>query len=294
MNKQSKQMKALIAFAVICIIVGISSISDMLGEIADIFAIISFDLSDIFRLIIMIVFVLSVAYLLQFIFSSLKFKSKRANTITTVVLSMIQYVAAIVIMCWGLTILGVSLSTVFAGVGILALIVGFGAESLIADVITGLFMLFENQCNVGDIVEVNGFRGTIRRIGIRTTVIMDGGDNLKIINNSDMKNILNRSADMSRASCDVIISYDVDLLDLEAKLPAILSDIQKKHMDEMLEVPSYSGVQMLGSNGMTLRFSVMVKEEDIYSTARILNRELFLALKQQGISPVQMPYVSPK
>lgn len=68
--------------------------------------------------------------------------------------------AFIVILCWGLTILGVNITTIVASVGILALIAGFSAESLIADLVTGAFMLLENQYNVGDIVEVNGFRGT--------------------------------------------------------------------------------------------------------------------------------------
>lgn len=89
--------------------------------------------------------------------------------------------------CFGLTILGVNITTIIASIGILALIVGFSAESLIADIVTGTFMLLENQYNVGDIVEVNGFRGVVTSIGIRTTCITDSGDNVKIINNSEMK-----------------------------------------------------------------------------------------------------------
>ena len=76
-----------------------------------------------------------------------------------------------------------NVSTILASVGLLALIVGFGAESLITDVITGVFMLFENQYNVGDIIEVSGFRGTVSSIGIRTISITDSSGNIKIINN---------------------------------------------------------------------------------------------------------------
>ena len=72
-------------------------------------------------------------------------------------------------------------------------------------------MLLENQYNVGDIVEVNGFRGTVTSIGIRTTCITDTGDNVKIINNSEMKNILNRSDNYSKAVCDISIPYETDL-----------------------------------------------------------------------------------
>ena len=101
---------------------------------------------------------------------------------------MLKYIAGIVILCWGLSIIGVNVSTIVASVGIIALIVGFSAESLIADVVTGAFMIFENQYNVGDIVEVDGFRGKVTNIGIRTTSITDTGDNVKVINNSAMRN----------------------------------------------------------------------------------------------------------
>ena len=86
-----------------------------------------------------------------------------------IIRSLLKYAAAIVILCWGLTIIGVNITVVLASVGVLTLIVGFSAESLIADLVTGLFMLFENQYNVGDIVEIGGFRGTVTDIGIRTT-----------------------------------------------------------------------------------------------------------------------------
>lgn len=80
--------------------------------------------------------------------------------------SLVKYVAGIIIVCQSLSLLGVNVGTIIASVGVLALVVGFSAESLIADVVIGAFMLLENQYNVGDIVEVNGFRGVVTKIGI--------------------------------------------------------------------------------------------------------------------------------
>ena len=145
-------------------------------------------------------------------------KTHRAQTVVTLIASLCKYVAVIVVLCWGLSILGVNVSGILASVGILTLVVGFSAESLIADVITGFFMLFENQYNVGDIVEVGGFRGTVSEIGIRTTSIMDLGGNVKIINNSDMKNILNRSDRASIAVSTIDIPYGTDLEALKARI----------------------------------------------------------------------------
>ena len=202
---------------------------------------------------------------------------------TLLVQSLLKYVAAIVILCWGLRLLGVDLSTIVTAVGILALVLGFGAESLISDLVTGTFMLFENQYNVGDIVEVNGFRGTVKEIGVRTTSIIDAGKNVKIINNSDMKNILNRSSNASLAVSDIDVPYETDLPVLEQKLPALLEKIYAAQRDTFLSAPSYLGVQALGSSGVTLRFIAEVPEDKIYSGARLLNRELLLGFKSLGV-----------
>lgn len=201
----------------------------------------------------------------------------------TLASSLIQYTAALVALCWGLSILGVNVSAIVASVGVLALIVGFGAESLIADVITGVFMLFENQCNVGDIVEVGGFRGTVQKIGIRTTCVVDGGGNVKIINNSEMKNILNRSDKASYAVCDIGIPYETDLEALEGQLPKLLEAIPAKYPDLIPEAPCYLGVQSLDSSSVVLRFTAAVSEENIYAAQRKLNRELLLGLRRLGV-----------
>jgi small conductance mechanosensitive channel len=184
-----------------------------------------------------------------------------------------------VILCWGLSILGVDLSTIVTAVGILALVLGFGAESLIADLVTGTFMLFENQYNVGDIVEVNGFRGTVKEIGIRTTSIIDAGKNIKIINNSDMKNILNRSDNASLAVSNIDIPYETDLPAFEKKLPGLMTRIFEAHKDVFLSEPVYLGVQELAPSGVTLRFIAEVPEDKIYSGARLLNRELLVGFR---------------
>ena len=227
--------------------------------------------------------ILLLARLLRALLKALRPKSHRGMTMITLASSLIQYTAALVALCWGLSILGVNVSAIVASVGVLALIVGFGAESLIADVITGVFMLFENQCNVGDIVEVGGFRGTVQKIGIRTTCVVDGGGNVKIINNSEMKNILNRSDKASYAVCDIGIPYETDLEALEEQLPKLLEAIPAKCPELIPEAPCYLGVQSLDSSSVVLRFTAAVSEENIYAAQRKLNRELLLGLRRLGV-----------
>ena len=240
-------------------------------------------MDKILRILTLVGGVLLATWLLRQLLLLLKPGSHRTKTLFTVFASVIRYVAAIVLLCWGLSILGVDLSTIVTSVGILALIIGFGAESLIEDLVTGTFMLLENQYNVGDIVEVGGFRGTVHEIGIRTTSLMDVGGNIKIINNSDMRNILNRSDNVSVAGTSIDVPYETDLEDFEPKIPGLMQQIFEKHRDVMLSPPRYLGVQELGASGVTLKFVVEVEEDKIFSAPRILNRELLVGFRKLGV-----------
>ncbi|MBR6426778.1 MAG: mechanosensitive ion channel [Clostridia bacterium] len=235
------------------------------------------------KLLIMALAVIAFETLIVILLRLINPRNHHAKTLISITSSILKYVAFIVIICWGLTIIGVNVSTVFASVGILALVIGFSAESLIADVVTGAFMLFENQYNVGDIVEVDGFRGTVSDIGIRTTCITDPGGNIKIVNNSSMKNILNRSDNASRSVSDIGIPYETDILKLEQEIPRLMQEIYEKHTDLMKKAPVYLGVAELGESAVVLRFVVEVDEKDIYSGTRILNHDLWIALRSVGI-----------
>ena len=224
-----------------------------------------------------------VTVLVCFVLGLIHPKSHRARTILTLLNSLLRYAAALVILCWGLSILGVDVSVIVASVGVVALVVGFGVESLIADVVTGTFILFENQYNVGDIVEVGGFRGTVKSIGIRTTSIEDAGGNVKIINNSEMKNILNRSDHTSRAVCDIDIPYETDLEALEERIPALLEGIYRQNAGILKSVPAYLGVEKLGASSVVLRFVAEVAEKDLFAAGRVLNRSLWLGLRRLGV-----------
>ena len=227
--------------------------------------------------------VLLCAELLTLLLGLFRPKERKGLTLVSLLSSLLRYAAALVILCWGLSLLGVELNTIVTSVSILALVFGFGAESLVSDVVTGFFLLFESQYNVGDIVEVGGFRGTVKEIGIRTTSIMDPGGNIKIINNSEMRSILNRSDRPSRSVSDIAIPYATDLEALEKQLPGLMEEILRAHSDVMKAAPVYLGVQELADSAVVLRFVVEVAEKDIYSGARILNRELLLGFRKLGV-----------
>ena len=241
----------------------------------------------ILSILAMVFTTLLIENLLVLALSFLKPQRHRAKTLVALTSNMLKYAAAIIILCGVLTIVNVDITAILASLGILALIIGFGAESLIADVVTGLFILLDNQYNVGDIIEVGGFRGIVSDVGIRTTSIMDTGGNVKIINNSEMKNILNRSDNSSKAVADFSIPYETDLAALEKKLPALLEEIHRNHTNLFRAVPEYLGVQELGASAVVLRFVAEVGESDIYSGTRMLNHDLLLGFRKLG---VECPY----
>ena len=144
-------------------------------------------------------------------------------------------------------------------------------------------MVFESQYNVGDVIEVNGFLGTVTDIALRTTSITDFGGNIKIMNNSDVRNILNRSNEDSKAICDVGIAYEEDIEHVEEVLDKVLIATEKKYPAIFPEKPQYIGVQELGESSVTLRILAKVAEKDVFAARRILNREIKIGFEKENI-----------
>ena len=238
--------------------------------------------------VVLAVLAVTACYLIiRMILEAIGRRSEHSRTVTTMIAGLLKYVAWIVAIVWGLTILGVQTGTVLAGIGILGLVLGFGSQSLIEDIITGFFIIFEGQYAIGDIIILDDFRGTVRSIGVRTTVIEDAGGNLKIVNNSDIRNLQNRSRIDSRALTVVAVSYDTDVAYLEKVLKEALPKMYEEHKDLYLSTPLYLGIDELADSGVNLKFAAPVKETNVFAAQRQLNRDLFVLFKKTGI---EIPY----
>ena len=282
--------KLIIAIVILGACIGIGFATGVFSDVEGIFKNFNINGTALLRVFVMALIVLIAENLLIFILSLIKSSNGRVQTVVSVLGNLLRYIALTIIICWGLSILGADVGTIVAGVGIFALIIGFGANSLIADMVTGIFMIFENQYNVGDFIEVDGFRGKVTSIGIRTTCIEDAGGNIKIVNNSAMTNILNRSNHNSRAVSVIGIPYETDLEALEANFPEMMKDIYERNKDLMLAEPMYLGVEELADSAVVLKFVVEVEDKNIFSAGRALNRELFLGFRKAGVE-VPFPQV---
>ncbi len=260
----------------------VSSVLNMLNAVTP---------AKVIKLVIMVVYVVLLETVLKLCLSFSSTKWHRLRTLQSILQSFIDYAAIFVAVCWGLTILGINVSTIFAGIGIAALIVGFGAENLIADVITGLFVVFENELNVGDIVEIDGFRGEVTRIGIRCLCVTDTGGNIKIINHSAVSDLINRSDRKSVATSEVSVSYSTDLEELEKKMPAMLEEIKNASPEIFIGEVKYLGVETLGDSGVTIKVTAQVEERNIYNGRRLLNKEIKMQLDKNGFD-IPFPQVT--
>lgn len=163
------------------------------------------------------------------LFSALGFKNNaKMLTVMSLLTSVLKWVVVIIIILLVLSIFGVDTGTLLASAGILTLVIGLGAQSLIADILAGFFLVFEGEYQVGDIVSIDGWRGTVKDIGIRVTRLVDAGGNVKTINNSDVKNVVNQTSELSVAKVYMSIDYAESLERVELVLKDALPKIGKK------------------------------------------------------------------
>jgi len=222
--------------------------------------------------------------------SALLGKGTRGATIVKLVNSFIKYLIAIIAFMMILGTWGVDTGTLLASAGILSLVIGLGAQSLIADIIAGIFIVFEGEFQVGDIVIIDGWRGTVDEIGIRTTKVIDWQGNIKIINNSEISSIINQSKELSVTTCVVAIDYRESIPRVELVIKNNLERI-KKAIPEIVDGPFYKGVDSLGDSSVNLLFIATVKESDYYVVQRALNREIKLIFDENNVS-IPFPQVT--
>jgi len=217
-------------------------------------------------------------------------RSSRSVTIVKLVNSFIKYLIVIIAILMILAAWGVDTRTLLASAGIVGLVIGLGAQSLIADIIAGIFIVFESEFQVGDIVIIDGWRGTVDEIGIRTTKVIDWQGNIKIINNSQISSIINQSKELSVTTCIVSIDYRESIPRVELVIKDNLERI-KKAIPEIVDGPYYKGVDSLGDSSVNLLFVATVKENNYFVVQRALNREIKLIFDENNIS-IPFPQVT--
>ena len=237
----------------------------------------------VIRIISYAIFCFGLSWVIRTVFKLLAYPLKRGKAVVLMFCSLIKYAAVIVLVFFILKSFGVDTTAILAGIGILGLIVGLGAQPLIADILAGLFIVFEKVFDVGDIIVVNGFRGTVKEIGIRTTQLVDTGGNIKIVNNSSLKEIINMTNQLSLAVCDIGIEYGESLERVESILKAHLNEV-KEAIPDIKDGPFYKGVAALADSAVVIRFAANCEEGARYQVERDMNRQFKLLFDKYNIN----------
>ncbi len=240
------------------------------------------DIQKIISTIITILMVYFISKIIRFILHIHMTKSNRAKTLSSLIEGFVKYAAALIILFIILKACGVNTQTLIASVGVLSLIVGLGAQPLIADIIAGIFIFFDDEYDVGEIVSIDGFRGTVTEIGLRSTKVQDASGNIKIINNNDINNIVNMSRELSLAVVDCEFPYDIPIEYLE-KLLKDNFDQWKENIDGIIEGPYYKGVTMYAASNVVIKIIAKCKEEDRFQIQRDLLRAYREMITKEGI-----------
>lgn len=196
----------------------------------------------------------------------------RGVTMCRLASSIVKYASVIGILYWCLALLGVDTATLLASAGLLTFAVSLGAKDIVTDIISGLFIIFEGEFRVGDIIQVGGQRGTVMEIDVRTTKINDGSGNVLVLRNSNISNVVNMTKEHSYAAVEVGIEYGESLERVESILAKELPNI-KKRLPAIVEGPFYKGVTMLADNSVNIKIVAECVEKDRLPLINGLNKQ---------------------
>ncbi|KOO45927.1 mechanosensitive ion channel protein MscS [Priestia koreensis] len=214
--------------------------------------------------------------------SPLRISERRETTLIRLLHNVLSYIVYFVALMMILEALGIKVQALLAGAGIVGLAVGFGAQNLVRDIITGFFIIFEDQFSVGDYVRITNFEGTVEEIGLRTTKIKSWTGELHILPNGNINEVTNFSLHNSTAFVDVNISYDEDIERAEQIIKDLLVELPDKYED-MVKPPELLGIQSFGPSEVVMRVVSEVKPMRHFYMAREIRKEIKMRLDEHGI-----------
>ncbi|MFZ1376875.1 MAG: mechanosensitive ion channel family protein [Geothrix sp.] len=213
---------------------------------------------------------------------------RRAETLGSVLTNAARVLVVAFFLLMTLQEFGVNIGPLVAGAGIAGVAVGFGAQSLVKDVISGFFLLMENQFGVGDIVSVDDkHTGTVERMTLRITQLRDAEGRAHYIPNGSIIRVVVLSKDFARALVDVEVGYGTDPDQAFAVLLVAGGTLHEERPDQALEPLEVKGIEALGPNGFTIRTLTKTAPGAQWEVARELRRRILLAFREAGI---EIPY----
>ncbi|TQR20030.1 mechanosensitive ion channel family protein [Psychrobacillus vulpis] len=214
--------------------------------------------------------------------SPLAYSERRQTTLMKLLQNILSYVVYFSAIIAILSTFDIKVTGLLAGAGILGLAVGFGAQSLVKDVITGFFIVFEDQFAVGDQVQIGTANGIVQEIGLRTTKVKSYTGELHIIPNGSILVVINYSIYNSLALIDISVASETDIPTLEENIQEFLKELPIKY-EELVKPPSFLGVQSFDATQIVVRITAETIPTKQMGVARKVRRDLKEFLEQKGI-----------
>lgn len=200
-----------------------------------------------------------------------KAKKRHAVTLANVLYSAVKYVSCGIMIIILLGVWGINVKPLLAGAGIIALAVSLGAQKFISDLINGIFIVFQNYYDVDDVVEINGFKGRVMEVSVKSTKLINWKNEIKIIANGNIGDVTNFSRAPSVALLEIEIDYNENIDEVVALLNEKLLVIRENY-PQIIEGPYVNGVTDLGSNGVKIGIIVKTNPEEYYDVVREIRR----------------------
>ncbi|HSI67442.1 MAG TPA: mechanosensitive ion channel family protein [Planococcus sp. (in: firmicutes)] len=197
----------------------------------------------------------------------------RALTLQSLSENVFSYMLIFILVATLFNIFGLSVASLIAGAGIVGLAIGFGAQGLVSDVVTGFFLLLEKQIDVNDYVTVGSIDGVVESVGLRTTQIRSFNGTLNYIPNRDITTVSNHSRGNMQALVDIGISYDESIDEAIAVLQAACDQVAMED-ETIVEGPNVIGVQTFGASDVTLRIIAKAKNGEQWALERKLRKTI--------------------
>ncbi|MCR5486586.1 MAG: mechanosensitive ion channel family protein [Lachnospiraceae bacterium] len=240
-----------------------------------------FSLSACFVIIIVSSIILKftshLAYLIAAAFGN------RVLTMIRLFVSLAKTVIIGLILFYCLFLLGIDATRLLASAGILSVVVGLGAQSLLGDVLAGIFIVMEGSLHVGDYVTIEGVRGIVTEIGLRTTRYEDINQNIRIIRNNEIKSLSNMSMKYSVILYNIPVPYEEDFPKIRKILNEEFIDLYEDHRF-LKSIPVCQGIEHLGESSVELRVRFMCEEKDRYDVQRFMYDEIMRIFRENNIT----------
>jgi len=212
-------------------------------------------------------------------------KARRVETVAALIRSIASATVWTIAVLMALSELGLNLGPLIAGAGIVGVAVGFGAQNLVRDFLSGIFMLMEDQYGVGDVIDAGSATGTVESISLRTTRLRDVNGTVWHLPNGHIERIGNRSQQWSRAVLDIDVSYQTDIGHATDVIKATAQSMcdDPEFSDSILSEPEVWGVENLGLDSVTIRLVLKTAPHDQLKVIRELRAGIKSAFDEAGI-----------